>query len=62
MTTDIGAMTVKQFCERYSRSRASFWRDVQAGKIKPVRAGVRRILITNQEAERWLASLPKVAA
>lgn len=48
---------VTEFCQRYAISRTSFYREIQAGRLKVVKRG-RRTMVARTEAERWLASLP----
>ena len=52
-----GAITVNGFCNRYNIGRTTFYAEVKAGRIRPVKVG-RKTLIPEPEAARWLASLP----
>jgi excisionase family DNA binding protein len=52
-----GAITVDGFCGRYNIGRTTFYAEVKAGRIRPVKVG-RKTLIPEPEAARWLASLP----
>jgi excisionase family DNA binding protein len=52
-----GAITVDGFCDRYNIGRTTFYAEVKAGRIRPVKVG-RKTLIPEPEAARWLASLP----
>ena len=52
-----GAITVDGFCDRYNIGRTTFYAEVKAGRIRPVKVG-RKTLIPEPEGERWLASLP----
>ena len=52
--------TVAAFCQERSMSRATFYREVAAGRIRPVKRG-RRTLIRNSEAERYDDGLPALA-
>ena len=54
------AFTVAEFCASFSLSRATFYRLVAAGKLKPVHVG-RRVLIPAQSIEAWAASLQSAA-
>ncbi len=47
---------VKEFCQVYAISRASFYREVAAGRLVLVKRGSTS-LVTRIEAQRWLASL-----
>lgn len=51
------AFAVREFCRWANISRSSFYKEVKAGKIRPVKLG-KKTLIPIKEAERWLASLP----
>jgi hypothetical protein len=51
------AFAVREFCAWANISRSSFYKEVQLGRIKPVKAGC-KTLILRTEAERWLSSLP----
>lgn len=52
--------TVRAFCQERSMSRATFYREVAAGKLKPVKRG-RRTLVRASEAQRYDDSLPAAA-
>ncbi|TWB62233.1 helix-turn-helix domain-containing protein [Nitrospirillum viridazoti] len=49
--------SVEEFCTATNTSRSTFYREVNAGRLKPLKRG-RRTMITAEEAARWLASLP----
>ena len=59
--TVILLQTVQDFCRERSMSRATFYREVAAGKIKPVKRG-RRTLIRSKDAERYDNSLQPMRA
>jgi len=50
------AYRVSDFCRIYVISRASFYREVQAGRLHILKRG-RRSLVERAEAERWFGSL-----
>ncbi len=50
--------SIKEFCDFYTISRTTFYREVDAGRIRPRKCG-RRIIITQRDAQRWLRQLPK---
>ena len=52
------AFTLSEFITRYSTSRATVYREMNAGRLKATKLG-RRTLIAKAEAERWFADLPK---
>ncbi len=49
-------ITVKDFCERYSVSRTTFYRQRNAGAL-PIRKVGRATRIHIADAEKWAASL-----
>lgn len=57
----IGALSVEEFCQRHHIGRTTFYAEVAAGRIRPVKAG-RRTLVPVRECERWLASLPAMSS
>jgi hypothetical protein len=46
------AFRVSEFCRVYVISKASFYREVQAGRLRILKRG-RRSLVERSEAERW---------
>lgn len=52
------AYRVSEFCERYSISRASFYREFAASRIEITKRG-RSTLIDRAEAQRWFESLKR---
>lgn len=53
-------LTVQRFCHDRSLPRSSFYKEVKAGHIKPVKRG-RRTLVHQNEAKRYDASLLNAA-
>jgi hypothetical protein len=53
--------TVERFCEERSMSRATFYREVKAGRLRPVKRGA-RTLVPEAEAQRYDSNLPSMAA
>jgi hypothetical protein len=51
------AFAVREFCQWANISRTSFYKEVQLGRINPVKVGC-KTLVLRSEAERWLAALP----
>jgi hypothetical protein len=49
-------ITVKRFCYDRSLPRSTFYKEVRAGRIKPLKRG-RRTLVHQDEARRYDASL-----
>jgi excisionase family DNA binding protein len=56
-----GALTIQEFCARYSVPRSTFYERLDRGEIVARKHG-RRVLIAVADAERWFNSLPKVEA
>lgn len=52
------AYRVSEFCQRYSISKASFYRETAAARLQIIKRG-RTTLISRAEAERWFAELCK---
>lgn len=50
------AYRVSDFCQIYVISKASFYREVQAGRLHILKRG-RRSLVERSEAERWFGRL-----
>jgi len=53
-------LTVQRFCYDRSLPRSSFYKEVKAGRIKPVKRG-HRTLVHQDEARRYDASLLNAA-
>jgi len=47
---------VSDFCRVYAISKASFYREIQAGRLRLVKRG-KSSLVERREAERWFAAL-----
>jgi hypothetical protein len=52
-----GALSINQFCQRYSVGRTFAYEQIGAGKLPTKKAGARR-LIPVEAAREWFASLP----
>lgn len=50
------AFHVNEFCQRYSISKATFYREVIADRLSIIKRG-RSTLIAREEAERWFEQL-----
>ncbi len=50
------AFSIRETCEIAGLSRTYIYAEIAAGRIKPVKAG-RRTLILKDELQRWLGSL-----
>ena len=58
---DRSALTINEFCERYSIGRVKAYEEINAGRLLVAKLG-RRTIIPVANADRWLASLPMKAA
>jgi excisionase family DNA binding protein len=54
------AMSLADFSERYGPSRTKTYEEIKCGRLRAVKCG-RRTLITEDDAEAWLRSLPLAA-
>ncbi len=50
------AYRVNEFCQRYALSKATFYREVIADRLRIIKRG-RTTLIARVEAERWFETL-----
>jgi hypothetical protein len=53
------AMSLKQFCERYSIGRTKAYEQIKQKRLKAHKCD-KRTIITEDNAEEWLHSLPQV--
>jgi hypothetical protein len=58
-TTDLGAMSVDQFCVWASIGKTKFYEEVQRGNIVVRKIG-RKSIVASTDAQSWLNSLPTV--
>jgi excisionase family DNA binding protein len=54
-----GAMTIVEFCARYSVGKTLAYEEIKRGRLSAVKCGG-RTLIRARDAEAWLARLPAV--
>jgi excisionase family DNA binding protein len=59
MDEDRRALTIHEFVARYSIGRSKIYEEAAAGRLKLRKVG-KKTLITVDDAEKWLASLPTV--
>lgn len=63
MTTNvgdqIGAFTIREFCEKFNVGRTFLYEQINSGRISARKAGT-KTLIERREAQRWLRSLPAI--
>jgi excisionase family DNA binding protein len=55
----LGAMTVREFCERYRLGHTLAYEMIKRGNLRAVKCGA-RTLILNRDAAEWERGLPKV--
>jgi hypothetical protein len=55
------AMSVAEFCQRYSTGRTRAYEEIKAGRLRARKCG-KRTVISADDAELWLGSLPSVPA
>jgi len=55
-TADLGAMTCKEFCDRYRIGMTTLYEEFKSGRLRSVKVG-RRTLILNRDAVAWEGSL-----
>jgi hypothetical protein len=51
------AMSVSQFCHRYGPGRTKAYEELKSGRLRARKMG-KRTIITEEDAEDWLRSLP----
>ena len=54
------AMSLAEFCGSYGPSRTKTYEEIKSGRLRAVKCG-KRTLITEDDAEAWLRSLPSAA-
>lgn len=60
-TSDQGAMTVNEFCQRYRIGRTKVYAEIGSGRLRAVKLGA-KTLILRADADRWARSLPELKA
>ena len=58
--TDKVAYSVNEFLAAYGIGRTKFYQEIEAGRLRIRKCG-KRTLVTRQDAEAWLQSLPEAA-
>jgi excisionase family DNA binding protein len=53
------AFSIAEFSYRYAIGRTTTYEEIKAGRLKVLKVG-RRSLITETDAEGWLAALPRL--
>jgi excisionase family DNA binding protein len=54
---EVGALTIKAFCDRFSISDSQAYEEIAGGRLRAVKLG-RKTLVPHQAASDWLAALP----
>ena len=54
------AMSLAEFCELYGPSRTRTYEEIKRGRLRAIKCG-KRTLVTEDDAEAWLRSLPPAA-
>lgn len=60
-TGELGAMTCKEFCDRYRLGMTTLYEEFKAQRLRAVKVG-RRTLILNRDALAWEHQLSAVRA
>jgi len=55
------AFNIEEFCRRYGIGRTTAYAEIAAGRLRRRKVG-KRSLITEEDAEAWLKSLPDPSA
>ncbi len=60
---DLGAITVREFCERYRLGHSKTYEEIAAGRLRAVKCGTRTLLLARdvREWERRLERVPALA-
>ncbi len=53
------AMSIAEFCGRYGPGRTTIYQEIKLGRLRAHKCG-KRTIITEDDAEDWLRSLPVV--
>jgi predicted site-specific integrase-resolvase len=54
-----GATSLDEFCAANSVSRATAYREIEAGRLEARKVG-RKTIVTKEAARHWLKSLPRL--
>jgi excisionase family DNA binding protein len=57
--TELGAMTVKEFCRKYRIGMTKFYEEVKAGRLRAVKCGT-RTLVLNRDSIAWEQTLSAI--
>lgn len=53
------AYNIPEFCKRFSVGRTRAYEEIRTRRLRALKIG-RRTIITNDDAESWLAGLPRL--
>jgi hypothetical protein len=54
---EFGALTVREFCERYPLGHTKAYEEINAGRLRAVKCGSRTLILA-RDARAWERSLP----
>jgi len=54
--------TVKQFCDKFNIGRNKFYDEVKSGRLTLRKVGAKKVLVSKEDADKWLRSLPPVTS
>ena len=57
---ELGAMTVREFCERYRLGHTKAYELIKRGELRAVKCGSRTLILA-RDARAWERSLPALA-
>jgi excisionase family DNA binding protein len=59
--SELGAMTVKEFCKKYRIGTTKFYEEVKAGRLRAVKCGA-RTLVLNRDSIAWERTLSAISS
>jgi excisionase family DNA binding protein len=57
---ELGALTVREFCERYRLGHTKAYEEINSGRLRAVKCGSRTLILA-RDARAWERSLPALA-
>jgi hypothetical protein len=58
--SELGAMTVREFCRKYRIGTTKFYKEVKAGRLRAVKCGA-RTLVLNRDCIAWERTLSAIS-
>ncbi|MDP2877876.1 MAG: helix-turn-helix domain-containing protein, partial [Holophaga sp.] len=52
-------LTIPEFCEATAMSRNRFYEEVRAGRIKPIKVGIRSVRVPVEQVQAYLDAITK---